>query len=93
MENKTEPYLIVFLCGLADAVTTQIGLNLGFTERNPFSTPFLATLIYIVVFLIIDREEMRANQTLKEIIKAALVLSALSPCVNNLLVIFSAVLR
>ena len=90
--NK-EAYFIVFLCGLADAITTQIGLSLGFTELNRFYAPFLSTIIFFSVFLLIDREDFEANQTLKEIVKAGLILVALSPVINNLQVMVSIIWR
>lgn len=87
--------VLLFLCGLGDAVTTEVGLGLGYPERNPFFAPFLSTLMFLLVFVFLDWSLWDSVpegwgcriELLRVVLKGGLLLCALSPVLNNLLVL------
>jgi hypothetical protein len=84
---KGEAYYMVFLCGLADAISTWLGLKFGYAETNPLFAPFLATLVFFAVLIFFDWKKLDVSEGFREILRAVLVLVALSPVLNNLAVL------
>lgn len=89
--------VLLFLFGLGDAVTTEIGLNAGFVELNPFFFPFLSTFILLLVFLFLDWSLFDGVSAgwrgkidfCRDALKGGLLVVALSPVLNNLIVLCS----
>jgi hypothetical protein len=77
-----EAYVLLFLCGLGDALTTLAGLSLGLTETRIFFFPFLATAIFTVAVRFINR--LPGPETAKDVISTILVLMAFSGVAYNL---------
>ena len=78
------PYIMVFLCGLGDALTTFIGLSVGFAESRVLFVPFLAAAVFFAVLVCVDLIPLVVRPDVKELVRAGLVLVALSPIINNL---------
>jgi hypothetical protein len=85
MKLRLSAYFAVFLFGLGDMVTTYSMLGLGFVETRVFFVPFLASGLFCVVLFGVDR----FNIFFKEQIRAGLLLVALSPVINNVVVFLS----
>ena len=85
---ETLPFILLFLAGLGDYLTTSYASSLGFEERNPFYVPFLATLILsgVVAFCMLIKKPVVVVVG----IIAFLIICAWLPSINNLLVINSA---
>jgi len=82
---KGEAYVLLFLCGLGDVVTTLAGLSLGFVETRAFFFPFLATIILGGCVWLISW--LPTPETLKTPTISFLVVLAFSATANNLAVL------
>jgi len=78
------PYIMVFLCGLGDALTTFIGLSVGFAESRVLFVPFLAAAVFFAALVCIDLIPLEARLDIKNLVRAGVVLVAFSPIINNL---------
>lgn len=78
-------YRLLFLCGLGDALSTSLGLSLGFVETRFFFVPFLATAILAGAVWFI--QFLGGLKFVREGIQFGLVLVAFSGLANNLMVI------
>lgn len=83
---KGEVYIILFLCGLGDVLTTYLGLGVGGFETRLFGVvPFLSTLIFCGAAGFI--RWLPGQETVKDVVCFGLVLVAFSGVANNLMVI------
>ena len=87
--NKLKVYLLLFLAGLGDAITTLLGLSVGFTETRPMFFPFLSTLILSITIFLVNKIK-NVNSTLKNVVITLIVLFSYSGFLNNL-ILFSRV--
>jgi len=79
---KSLVYLLLFVGGLGDLVTTLYGLSIGLVETRPLF-PFAATTIFCACVWLINREWLQAPQKLKNIAKELFVAVAFSPVLWN----------
>jgi hypothetical protein len=90
------PYFAVLLCGLGDVLTTWVNLNFSgglIREMNVAANFFIPTLVLCGFLLLYDLLARRRIEGLRvdcwNILRAGVVLVALVPTINNLLVFFS----
>ena len=79
---KGEIYIILFLCGLGDFLTTYIGLGLGYGESRVFgAVPFLSTVLFCVAVWLIRL--LKGPGVVKDVVCFVLVLVAFSGFAYN----------
>jgi uncharacterized membrane protein YccC len=79
---KNEVYVILFLCGLGDFLTTYIGLGLGYSETRLLgAVPFLSTVLFCVVVWFIRL--LKGPWVVKDMVCFVLVLVAFSGFAYN----------
>jgi hypothetical protein len=80
---KGEVYLVLFLCGLGDFLTTYIALSLGYSETRVFgAVPFLSTGLFCGAAWVI--QHLAGPTMVKDVICLGMVAVALSGFLNNL---------
>lgn len=80
---KGEVYLVLFLCGLGDFLTTYVALGLGFGETRVLgAVPFLSTVLFCGAAWVI--QHLAGPAMVKDVVCLGMVAVALSGFLNNL---------